>query len=133
MFDFIRNWALNLNGFDGISHYWRVALALNSDTWTTLIDTLLKGPGALNLGLDSPTQTGTTANKSTQSESTSDDDAEEAPSGAVGNLLKPLNGLTKGLTGGSLLQKKKSADGGSTGLDKKQESSLLGFLLGGGK
>jgi len=129
MFDFIRNWALNLNGFDGISHYWRVALALNSDTWTALIDTLLKGPGALNLGLDSPTQTGTTANKSTQTEST----AEEAPSGAVGNLLKPLNGLTKGLTGGSLLQKKKSADGGSTGLDKKQESSLLGFLLGGGK
>jgi phospholipid/cholesterol/gamma-HCH transport system substrate-binding protein len=129
MFDFIRNWALNLNGFDGISHYWRVALALNSDTWTALIDTLLKGPGALNLGLDSPTQTGTTANKSTQSEST----AEEAPSGAVGNLLKPLNGLTKGLTGGSLLQKKKSPDGGSTGLDKKQESSLLGFLLGGGK
>jgi len=129
MFDFIRNWALNLNGFDGISHYWRVALALNSDTWTALIDTLLKGPGALNLGLDSPTQTGTTANESTQTEST----AEEAPSGAVGNLLKPLNGLTKGLTGGSLLQKKKSADGGSTGLDKKQESSLLGFLLGGGK
>ncbi len=130
MFDFIRNWALNLNGFDGISHYWRVALALNSDTWTALIDTLLKGPAGLNLGLDSPTQTGTTADKSTQSES-SDDEA--APSGAVGNLLKPLNGLTKGLTGGSLLQKKQSADGSSTGLDKKQESSLLGFLLGGGK
>jgi hypothetical protein len=132
MFDFIKYWALNLNGYDGISHYWRVALALNSDTWTGLIDTILKGPGGLNLGLQSPTQTGTTADKSSEAESTSED-AKDAPAGAVGNLLKPLTGLTKGLTGGSLLQKKQSEDGSSTGLDKKQESSLLGFLLGGGK
>jgi phospholipid/cholesterol/gamma-HCH transport system substrate-binding protein len=133
MFDFIRNWALNLNGFDGISHYWRVALALNSDSWTALIDTILKGPGGLNLNLGSPTQTGTTAKDSTEAESESADGAEDAPAGGVGNLLKPLNGLTKGLTGGSLLQKKQAPDGSSTGLDKKQESSLLGFLLGGGK
>jgi len=133
MFDFIRNWALNLNGFDGISHYWRVALAFNSDTWTALIDSLLKGPGALNLNLGSPTQTGTTATKSSDAQPESADEAEEAPAGAVGKLLKPLDGLTKGVTGGSLLQKKQTEDGGSTGLDKKQESSLLGFLLGGGK
>jgi phospholipid/cholesterol/gamma-HCH transport system substrate-binding protein len=131
MFDFIKYWALNLNGYDGISHYWRVALALNSDTWTALIDTILKGAGGLNTSLGSPTQTGTSAPSAAKA--TSAAKSADAVSGVVGNLLKPLSGLSKGQTGGSLLQKQPSTDGGSTGLDKKQESSLLGFLFGGGK
>jgi phospholipid/cholesterol/gamma-HCH transport system substrate-binding protein len=131
MFRFIKYWALNLNGFDGLSHYWRVSLALNSDTWTALLDALKNGAGGLNLGLAPPTQTGTASN-SAKANSGSDAKASDKVSGLVGDLVKPLNGLTKGLTGGSLLKKKQSADGGSTGLDKKQESSLLGFLLGGG-
>jgi phospholipid/cholesterol/gamma-HCH transport system substrate-binding protein len=131
MFTFIRNWALNLNGFDGLSHYWRVSLALNSDTWTALLGALTAGAGGLNLPLAPPTQTGST---SKAAPSATDEDAKPAAKvkGLVDDLVKPLDGLTKGVTGGSLLKKKQSADGGSTGLDEKQESNLLGFLLGGG-
>lgn len=128
MFTFIRYWALNLNGFDGLSHYWRVGLILNSDSWTALLDALKNGAGGLNLGLAPPTQTGTASSAKAKSDGASSD----GPTGIVGDLLKPLNGLTKGLTSGSLLKKKPTTDGGSTGLDKKQESNLLGFLLGGG-
>jgi len=52
----------------------------------------------------------------------------------VNGVTKPLTGLTGKLTGGTLLQGKKSTgDGSSTGLSKKQESGLLGFLFGGGE
>ena len=131
MFRFIKYWALNLNGFDGLSHYWRVSLALNSDTWTALLPTLLSGLNGVNLGLQPPTQTGSTSTP--QSDSSDENEKSADPvGGLVGDLLKPLNGLTKGLSGGSLLQKKQTEDGSSTGLNKKQENNLLGFLLGGG-
>ena len=48
-------------------------------------------------------------------------------------MVKPLTGLTDKVLGGGLLQPKKDAEGGSTGLTEKQESNLLGFLFGGGE
>jgi phospholipid/cholesterol/gamma-HCH transport system substrate-binding protein len=129
VFTFIRNWALNTNGFDGISHYWRIVVTVHPDSWTALLDML--GGGSLPA-----LPAGAAAAKSASSASgTSDktDSPVDVPE-VVNGVTKPLTGLTDKLTGGTLLQGKKSTgDGGSTGLSKKQESGLLGFLFGGGE
>ena len=54
---------------------------------------------------------------------------------AVNGAVKPLTGLTDKVLGGAgtLLGGKQSTDGGSTGLNEKQEKGLLGFLFGGGE
>jgi phospholipid/cholesterol/gamma-HCH transport system substrate-binding protein len=129
MFRFIRNWALNTNGFDGLSHYWRVILTLNSDTWTSLLDIL--GLPALPTGGTAQTQTAVPASTSSAA-AQKVSRAPDAPE-LINGVVKPLTGLTGKLTDGSLLGVNKTADGSSTGLNKKQESNLLGFLFGGGE
>ncbi|MFL6089604.1 MAG: MlaD family protein [Aeromicrobium sp.] len=128
MFTFIKRWALNTNGFDGLSHYWRVNLTLNSDTWTALLGIL--GAPPVPTGAAAQAAPAPAAARSQQGT------APKLPvdvTGIVNGVVQPLTGLTKGATGGTLLQPNASTGGGSTGLDKKQESNLLGFLFGGGK
>ena len=124
VFTFIRNWALNTNGFDGISHYWRIVVTVHPDSWTALLDML--GGGSLPA-----LPTGAAAAKSAPSASGTTDPT-DVPE-VVNGVTKPLTGLTDKLAGGTLLGGKKSEDGGSTGLSEKQESGLLGFLFGGGE
>jgi phospholipid/cholesterol/gamma-HCH transport system substrate-binding protein len=128
VFAFIRNWALNTNGFDGISHYWRIVVTVHPDSWTALLDML--GGGSLPA-----LPTGATAAKSASSASGTGEksDAPVDVPEVVNGVTKPLTGLTNKVTGGTLLGGKKSKDGSSTGLSEKQESGLLGFLFGGGE
>jgi phospholipid/cholesterol/gamma-HCH transport system substrate-binding protein len=127
MFRFIRNWALNTNGFDGLSHYWRVILTVHSDTWTSLLD-ILGLPSLPTGGAAQADETVTAAAGGGQKPST----APDAPE-LINGVVKPLTGLTGKLTDGSLLGGTKTPEGSSTGLNKKQESNLLGFLFGGGE
>jgi phospholipid/cholesterol/gamma-HCH transport system substrate-binding protein len=129
MFTFIKRWALNTNGFDGLSHYWRVNISVNSDTWTALLG-MLGAPSVPTLPAGSaPAKSAAPAGSSGQ-EGAVPDLPVDVPE-VVNGVVKPLDGLTKGLTGGSLLSGKKAKDGGNTGLSKNQESGLLGFLFGG--
>lgn len=127
VFSFIRNWALNTNGFDGISHYWRIVVTVHPDSWTALLDML--GAGQLP-GL--PTTAAAKPAASTAGSTDSEGEQVDVPE-VVNGVTKPLTGLTGKLTGGTLLGGKKSSDGGNTGLSEKQESGLLGFLFGGGE
>ena len=127
VFAFIRNWALNTNGFDGISHYWRIVVTVHPDSWTALLDML--GGGQLP-GL--PAAGGQPA---ASAAGISENGGSARCAEVVNGVTKPLTGLTDKLTGGTLLQGEKSGtgDGSSTGLNEKQESGLLGFLFGGGE
>lgn len=126
VYTFIRNWALNVNGSDGISHYWRIVLTIHPDSWTYLLGML--GLPELPTGLPAPA-----AAADPTSEAKAPSASADVPE-AVNGVTKPLTGLTEGLLGGGgLLGGKQTADGGSTGLSEKQESGLLGFLFGGGK
>lgn len=132
VFTFIRNWALNINGFDGISHYWRINVTVHPDSWTALLDMLgIRIPELLPTGVATAATTQTTK-AAAASETEKDKSTLDVPE-AVNGVTKPLTGLTEKLTGGTLLGGKKTQDGGSTGLSKKQESGLLGFLFGGGE
>ncbi len=133
VFAFIRNWALNTNGSDGLSHYWRIVVAIHPDSWTYLLG-LLGVPQLGSLGL--PTGGAAAAQQTGAAES--DDSAASGADGvpeAVNGAVKPLTGLTDKVLGGAgtLLGGKQSTDGGSTGLNEKQEKGLLGFLFGGGE
>lgn len=131
VFNFVRNWALNTNGFDGISHYWRIVVTVHPDSWTALLDML--GGGSL------PALPAAAAAKSAATATGTEADSEGSSSPldvpeVVNGVTKPLTGLTDKLTGGTLLGGKKSTgDDSSTGLSEKQESGLLGFLFGGGE
>jgi phospholipid/cholesterol/gamma-HCH transport system substrate-binding protein len=134
VFTFIRNWALNVNGFDGISHYWRIVVTVHPDSWTALLDMLgVRIPELLPTG-----PSGAAAAKPATSTARAESDGNEGKAAldvpeVVNGVTRPLTGLTEKLTGGSLLSGKKTQDGSSTGLSKKQESGLLGFLFGGGE
>lgn len=93
---FVRNWALTTNGKDGLSHYFRAHIVVNTQEVTRHI------PGAPELGV------------------TGRDPGPD--SGQPDRRLK-IPGMLPA----------KSADGGITGLNPKQESGALGFMLGGGK
>lgn len=105
VFNYIRYWALTTNGHDGLSHYFRVNASVNPDMLTGLIPT--SGP------LGGVTSSGQAA-------------APKQLTDALSGLLGP-----GGLLGGSLLAPPKGASKSPTGLSQKQETSLLGFLLGG--
>jgi phospholipid/cholesterol/gamma-HCH transport system substrate-binding protein len=125
VYSFIRNWALNLNGSDAISHYWRIVITIHPDSWTYITSLL----GLPELPSILPEDAAQAAAPTT---GTSDAKANGELPEVVNGVTKPLNGLTgKVLGGGALLNGEKSSDGGSTGLSEKQESGLLGFLFGG--
>ena len=124
VYSFVRNWALNLNGSDAISHYWRIVITIHPDSWT-YITSMLGLPELPSVLPEDAAQTQAAA-------ASSDDKASGDLPEVVNGVTKPLTGLTGNLAGGgSLLSGKKSSDGGSTGLSEKQESGLLGFLFGG--
>lgn len=122
VYTFIRNWALNVNGSDSVSHYWRIIVTIHPDSWTYLLPML---------GLSVP---GATA--AAEPETSAEEAAPTAPVGgpeAVNGVVKPLTGLTDKVLGGTLLNPQKAPEAGSTGLTEKQESNMLGFLFGGGE
>jgi phospholipid/cholesterol/gamma-HCH transport system substrate-binding protein len=126
VYSFVRNWALNLNGSDAISHYWRIVITIHPDSWT-YITSMLGLPELPSVLPEDAAQTQAAA-----ASASSDDKASGELPDVVNGVTKPLTGLTGNLAGGgSLLSGKKSSDGGSTGLSEKQESGLLGFLFGG--
>lgn len=127
VYTFIRNWALNVNGSDGVSHYWRIVITVHPDSWTYLLP-MLAGTGLPGL----PTGAAPAGEKPAAKALSAADAPVEVPE-AVNGVVKPLTGLTDKVLGGGLLQPKKEAEGGSTGLTEKQESNLLGFLFGGGE
>ena len=106
VFDYIRYWALTTNGYDGLSHYFRVSASLNPATLTGLL------PTAKGLSTQGPTPAGTLPRKK--------------------NSLAGILNSAGGLLGGSLLVTPSSnTSDGPTGLNQSQESNLLGFLFGG--
>ena len=124
---FMRNWALNVNGSDGVSHYWRIVMTIHPESVTGLLGLL---------GIQAPALPAGTA--AAAGSSTGSPTAPKAPvdvAETVNGVVKPLTGLTGKVLGdtGTLLNGKSTAKGGSTGLSEKQESGLLGFLFGGGE
>ncbi len=125
VYGFVRNWALNLNGSDALSHYWRIVITIHPDSWTYITSML----GLPELPSILPEDAVTAAAPAGTADDTGSGDLPEV----VNGVTKPLTGLTNKLlgSGGTLLSGKKASDGGSTGLSEKQESGLLGFLFGG--
>lgn len=104
LFAYIRNWALTTNGFDGLSHYFRVNATINPATLTGLL------PAGLPIG----------ANK------------KSGATGLL-NQLNGLTGVTKSLKGllGQVSPLLSGLGGSPTGLTQKQQMNLLDSLLGG--
>ncbi len=129
VYTFIRNWALNLNGSDALSHYWRIVITIHPDSWTYITSMLGLPELPSILPEDVPAAAG--AAKAPAASGDAAKGPVDLPE-VVNGVTKPLTGLTDQLLGGgSLLSGKKSSDGGRTGLSEKQESGLLGFLFGG--
>ena len=114
LFDWVRYWALSTNGYDGLSHYFRVNASLNPATLTGLLPT------------------GTQQDEQTKGQR---QPAPEKPKGVVPDLLGGLLDGVGGMLGqGGLLDLRKNRAGAAanpTGLSEQQERDLLGLLLGG--
>ena len=101
--NFIRFWALTTNSTDGVSHYFRAHLDVGGEP-SALDGNLPPGiaPGTANLG-----------------------GRDVAPNSGHAPNTSPLK------VPGGILQPDQSSDGGVTGMNQKQESGALGFLMGG--
>ena len=112
LFEFIKNWSLATQNYDGLSHYFRFFGDFNPRTLAGAPDaggTQAAGTGGLP-ALPSP----------------------------VSNLLKPvapitnsLGGVLGGAAGGSTTPTTTPAGPSATGLSPGQESNLFGYLMGG--
>lgn len=105
--NFFRFWAMSTNGWDGLSHYFRGLAIINPESVTGLLPSLGGTPPSPG----------------------------NAPAAGQPGAPPPLPlPAVPGLLGnGGLLDPKGPAapDGGVTGLNQRQESGALGFLLGG--
>ncbi|WP_290059695.1 MlaD family protein [Amycolatopsis solani] len=99
--NFFRFWAMSTNGWDGLSHYFRGQAIIHPEEITGLLPSLTGTP---------PPPTIPGAGKSS-----------------------PIPGLPGALGSSGLLDTKSlvAPDGGVTGLNERQESGVLQFLLGG--
>lgn len=111
--NFVRYWALTTNGYDGISHYFRGHVSFDPS-----VVQHVTGSGSNIPPLNPPPPGGPQQPQT------------PAPLPPGGGLLPPLDG--KGPPGG-LLAPGRTPDGSATGLNQKQESNALEFLLGGGQ
>lgn len=103
--NFIQGWALTTNGYDGLSHYFRAMVTVNTDQITHLL------PAASGLIDGNPV------------------DAAGAP---LTEVAPAIPGVTAdGAPMAGILPPGQSADGGVTGLDQQQEGNALTYLLGG--
>lgn len=107
--NFIQGWALTTNGHDGLSHYFRAMVTLNTDQITHLLPL----PGLID---GDPGGTNSDAAKQPVAQGPA---APTAP-------LPQLPGVL-----GSILAPGTTPDGGATGLSPQQETNALQFLLGG--
>lgn len=100
--NFFRFWAMSTNGWDGLSHYFRGQAIIHPEEITGLLPSLTGTPPP-------PTLPGKQATPS------------------------PIPGLPGALGSSGLLDTKSlvAPDGGVTGLNERQESGVLQFLLGG--
>lgn len=103
--NFVRYWALTTNGHDGVSHYFRAHIIVNQDSATNFLPAEVPVPPLF--GTPSPIG------------------GAQPGSDVPGTPTSPP-------AGGSLLQAPGPDDDGATGLDREQESGMLGSLLGGG-
>ncbi|SNR88693.1 phospholipid/cholesterol/gamma-HCH transport system substrate-binding protein [Haloechinothrix alba] len=102
--DFLRNWALTTNGYDGLSHYFRAHLVLDP--------TQLAGPDLGLLG--------------------GEEEAEGDEAGEQGDALEDAGDLAEEVPGGLLEPSGDGeGDGSATGLSQEQERGVLDFLVGG--
>jgi phospholipid/cholesterol/gamma-HCH transport system substrate-binding protein len=101
--NFIRYWALTTNGKDGLSHYFRAHVEVEPTAASGNIPRGLPGGGVGTAGLGGRDPVTDSGGKAGA--------GPQVPAG--------------------LLQPKDSDDGSATGLDEKQESGALGFMLGG--
>lgn len=102
--NFVKYWALATNGWDGLSHYFRGMVAISPDQIT----------GLLPQGGATEKQTDTAGQSKRASPALP---VLPGANGSGGLLDKPQDGA--------------EPDGGVTGLNQKQESGVLDFLLGG--
>lgn len=126
LFAYVRYWALTTNGFDGLSHYFRVNATVNPAMLTGLLS-------------DSSPQTPTVPDVGDP-----DQGPDQGPD--LGDVLPPVDpgGDLSGILGqssdgqlvddlltGGLLRTSARNGESPTGLSPQQESELLGMLLGG--
>ncbi|MFI1112734.1 MlaD family protein [Streptomyces physcomitrii] len=122
--NFIRGWALATNGADGLGHYFRALVTISPYIATGLL------PGGT---AKDPQDPGDSADKGQGDDKAKDKDpaAPGAPEPGEPTTPGSENGGLTGLLNG-LLPSTASSDGGITGLNPRQESGALQFLLGGG-
>lgn len=113
IFQFIKNWALTTNGYDGLSHYFRAMYVVTPLTATGLVPGLGTN---LGVGGDVPKIPGTVPGP------------QDPKSGLPGLTAKVRNVLKD--TVGGLLAPGSTKDGGVTGMTAKQEQGGLLSLLG---
>lgn len=106
---FIRNWALTTNGRDGLSHYFRAHVVVSPQLLTGLLPGGTPDP-VEDLTNPPDDQPGTRKDGPTPGAPTGPEDTAQAP-------LKNLKGLL----------------GSATGLNRKQEQSMMRFLVGGAR
>ncbi|MGW6356376.1 MlaD family protein [Streptomyces sp. NPDC055092] len=116
--NFIRGWALSTNGADGLGHYFRALVTISPYIATGLL------PGGTAKNPEAPTDS---------------QGKNQGGAGAKGlvepGTSKPGEATTPGAQNGllnGLLPSTASSDGGITGLNPRQESGALQFLMGGG-
>lgn len=118
--NFIQGWALTTNGKDGLSHYFRALITVNTDEVTHL----LPPPGVA-----APPGPGSAPDPSLpQLPGLPSLPGNTPPFPGLPNLVPPADG---GAPGGLLQPGPGDSHGGATGLDQQQEGNALEFLLGG--
>ncbi|HEY3471850.1 MAG TPA: MlaD family protein [Amycolatopsis sp.] len=102
--NFFRFWAMSTNGWDGLSHYFRGQAIIHPEEITGLLPSLTGTPPPPTI-----------------------------PGGDKQSPRSPIPGLPGALGSSGLLDTNSLAapDGGVTGLNERQESGVLQFLLGG--
>ncbi|MGW4524026.1 MlaD family protein [Amycolatopsis sp. NPDC004378] len=102
--NFFRFWAMSTNGWDGLSHYFRGQAIIHPEEITGLLPSLTGAPPPPTI-----------------------------PGGGKQSPPSPIPGLPGPLGSSGLLDTKSlvAPDGGVTGLNERQESGVLQFLLGG--
>jgi phospholipid/cholesterol/gamma-HCH transport system substrate-binding protein len=101
--NFIRFWALTTNAKDGLTHYFRAHINAGPLSLTGNLPAGPLNPGSASLG-----------------------GPDIAPQSGQPKNTSPLQSPVAGM-----LEKSTSKDGGVTGMNQKQESGALGFLMGG--
>lgn len=134
--NFVQGWALATNATDGVSHYYRGLVTINTDQIAHLVpgaNGLLNGdPGGKNSDPDKPGVL-EPGDNSPRPQGSRDSPMPRLPGGLslFGGGLSTQDSGGSGRSGPGLLSPGSAPDGGATGLTQQQEEGALQFLLGG--